>query len=78
MPGIVVAWIGPCISPGRLVPTLLDGNYDMYQSIDLPPGVHEQRNFFVEYWRRLAVEVTHYRHGTYLLVVDCNLGRMAI
>ncbi|XP_014789427.1 uncharacterized protein LOC106883070 [Octopus bimaculoides] len=44
---------------------------DRCQSIDPAPGGHEQGNLSVERnWRRLAVDVTHYRQGMYLSMVN--------
>ena len=52
---------------------------DRCQSIDPAPSVHESGEIWVDKdWKRLAVDVTHYRHGMYLSVVDCGPGRVAI
>lgn len=49
------------------------------QSIDPAPVVHEAGEIRVESnWKRLAVDVTHYRQGLYLSMVDCGPGRVAI
>ena len=49
------------------------------QSIDPAPVSHEVGNLWVdENWKRLAIDVTHYRQIPYLSVVDCGPGRFAI
>nr|XP_027233814.1 uncharacterized protein LOC113825211 [Penaeus vannamei] len=49
------------------------------QSIDPAPTVHEAGNICVKNdWRRLAIDVTHYRQELYLSMVDCGPGRVAI
>ena len=49
------------------------------QSIDPAPVVHERGEIHVnENWRRLALDVTHYRQGLYLSMIDCGPGRVAI
>ena len=49
------------------------------QSIDPAPVVHEWGEIHVnENWRRLALDVTHYRQGLYLSMIDCGPGRVAI
>lgn len=49
------------------------------QAIDPAPQVHEPGKISVEdNWKRLAVDVTHYRHQLYLSMVDCGPGRVAI
>ena len=41
--------------------------------------VHERGEIHVnENWRRLALDVTHYRQGLYLSMIDCGPGRVAI
>ena len=52
---------------------------DRCQVIDPAPVVHEPGRIRVESdWKRLAVDVTHYRHQLYLSMVDCGPGRVAI
>lgn len=52
---------------------------DRCQAIDPAPMVHEPGRISVENdWKRLAVDVTHYRHQLYLSLVDCGPGRVAI
>lgn len=52
---------------------------DRCQSIDPAPVVHKGGEVSVENnWRRLAVDVTHYRQIPYLSMVDCGPGRFAI
>lgn len=49
------------------------------QSIDPTLSVHESGEVRVgQNWSRFAVDVTHYRLGTYLPMVDCGLGRMGV
>lgn len=49
------------------------------QSIDPAPVTHEAGELHVKGdWKRLAVDVTHYRQGLYLSMVDCGPGRVAI
>lgn len=49
------------------------------QAIDPAPEVHEPGKISVDNnWKRLAVDVTHYRHQLYLSMVDCGPGRVAI
>ncbi|GAB1600005.1 hypothetical protein Ahia01_000278000, partial [Argonauta hians] len=49
------------------------------QSIDPAPVSHIKGDLAVEEaWRRLAVDVTHYRNRLYLSMVDCGSGRFAI
>jgi len=49
------------------------------QSIDPSPRVHEPGELQVkENWKRLAVDVTHYRGVEYLTMVDCGPGRFAL
>lgn len=49
------------------------------QSIDPAPIVHEVGEISVDgNWKRLAVDVTHYRHKLFLSMVDCGPGRIAI
>ncbi|XP_029639548.1 uncharacterized protein LOC115214489 [Octopus sinensis] len=51
------------------------GSCDRCQSIDPAPCGHEQGNHSVEHkWKRLAVDMTHYRQGMYLSMVECRLG----
>ncbi|XP_029642717.1 uncharacterized protein LOC115217217 [Octopus sinensis] len=55
------------------------GRCDRCQYIDFAPCGHEQGNLSVEHnWKRLAVDVTHYRQGIYLSMVDCGSGRLVI
>lgn len=52
---------------------------DRCQAIDPAPMVHEPGRINVSSnWKRLAVDVTHYRHQLYLSMVDCGPGRVAI
>lgn len=52
---------------------------DRCQSIDPAPTVHESGEIRVDDdWKRLAVDVTHYRQGLFLSMVDCGPGRVAI
>lgn len=52
---------------------------DRCQSIDPAPVSHEVGQIGVNgNWRRLAVDVTHYRQVPYLSMVDCGPGRFAI
>ena len=49
------------------------------QSIDPAPSRHEKGELQVaENWKRLAIDVTHYRQGLYLSMMDCGPGRVAI
>lgn len=49
------------------------------QSIDPAPSVHEKGKLSVEEsWRRIAIDITHYRQIAYMSVVDCGPGRFAI
>ena len=49
------------------------------QSIDPAPVVHERGEIGVkENWKRLAIDVTHYRQALFLTMVDCGPGRFAI
>lgn len=49
------------------------------QSIDPAPVVHSKGELSVQQnWKRLAIDVTHYRQVPYLSVVDCGPGRYAI
>lgn len=49
------------------------------QSIDPAPSVHEPGEIHVESnWERLAIDVTHYRGGLYISMVDCGPGRFAV
>ncbi|XP_029657149.1 uncharacterized protein LOC115231222, partial [Octopus sinensis] len=55
------------------------GSCDRYQSIDPAPCGNEQGSLsVVQNWKRLPVDVTHYRQGMYLSMVDCGPGRLAI
>lgn len=52
---------------------------DRCQSIDPAPVVHKGGELSVENnWKRLAIDVTHYRQTPYLSIVDCGPGRFAI
>ena len=52
---------------------------DRCQSIDPAPIVHEAGEICVNVnWKRLALDVTHYRGKLYLTMVDCGPGRLAI
>ena len=49
------------------------------QSINPAPVVHEKGSLHVkENWKRLAIDVTHYKNLPYLTMVDCGPGRFAI
>ena len=49
------------------------------QSIDPAPTRHEKEELHVtENWKRLAIDVTHYRHELYLTMIDCEPGKVAI
>ena len=49
------------------------------QSIDPAPVTHSQGQLSVgSSWKRVAIDVTHYRHKCYLTLVDCGPGRYAI
>ena len=49
------------------------------QSIDPAPVSHEKGEIGVrDNWKRLAIDVTHYRQVPYLSIVDCGPGRFAI
>lgn len=49
------------------------------QVIDPAPQVHDPGRLSVEdNWKRLALDVTHYRDRLYLTLVDCGPGRVAI
>ena len=55
------------------------GSCDRCQSIDPAPSVHEAGKIQVrDTWKRLAVDVTHYRQLLYLTMVDCGPSRIAI
>ena len=54
-------------------------NCERCQSIDPAPIVHKSGVLQVgDNWKRIAVDVTHYRNGLYLSIVDCGPGRVAI
>lgn len=49
------------------------------QSIDPALTIHEAGNISVKNdWRRLAIDVTHYRQELYLSMVGCGPGRVPI
>ena len=49
------------------------------QSIDPAPVSHEKGEIGArDNWKRLAIDVTHYRQVPYLSIVDCGPGRFAI
>ena len=49
------------------------------QSIDPAPQKHVQGDLGVkENWKRLAIDITHYKNKCYLSIVDCGPGRFAI
>ena len=55
------------------------GSCDRCQSIDPAPVTHEAGEIRVQdTWKRLAVDVTHYRQLPYLTMVDCGPSRIAI
>ena len=52
---------------------------EVCQSIDPAPVMHSRGEIGVgENWKRLAIDVTHYRQALYLTMVDCGPGRFAI
>lgn len=52
---------------------------EMCQSIDPAPVTHNKGEIGTEEnWKRLAIDVTHYRQALYLTMVDCGPGRFAI
>ena len=49
------------------------------QSIDQAPIVHTSGIIHVgDNWKRVAIDVTHYRNELYLSIADCGPGRVAI
>ena len=49
------------------------------QSIDPAPTRHEKEELHVtKIWKRLAIDVMHYRHELYLTMIDCGPRRVAI
>lgn len=49
------------------------------QSIDPPPVRHHSGEFSVgDNWKRLAIDVTHFRQAMYLPVIDCGPSRFAL
>ena len=49
------------------------------QSIDPAPVSHERGEIGIrDNWKRLAIDVTHYRQIPYLSMVDCGPGRFAV
>lgn len=49
------------------------------QSIDTVSNIQEAREVHVSNnWERLVIDVMHYQNGSYLLMVDCRPGRIAI
>ncbi|KAG1683689.1 putative uncharacterized transposon-derived protein F52C9.6 [Nymphon striatum] len=49
------------------------------QSIDPAPVVHQPGVLSVDQdWKRLAIDVTHYRQLPYLTMIDCGPGRVAL
>lgn len=63
----------------RAVQEVVSGCEMSCQSIDSAPVVHNKGEIGVkENWRRLAIDVTHYRQALYLTAVDCGLGKFAI
>ena len=49
------------------------------QSIDPAPVVHQGGSLGVACnWRRIAIDVTHYKNVPYLSIMDCGPGRFAI
>ena len=52
---------------------------DRCQSIDPAPSTHEAGQLEVSgTWERLTCDVTHYRGGLYLTMIDCGPGRFAL
>ena len=52
---------------------------DRCQSINPAPVTHERGELHVTVnWKRLAIDVTHYRQALYLSMIDCGPGRFAI
>ena len=49
------------------------------QSIDPTPNIHDPGEIgTLKNWTRLAIDITHYRGGAYLSMIDCGPGRLAI
>ena len=49
------------------------------QSIDPAPNIHDPGEIgTLKNWTRLAIDITHYRGGAYLSMIDCGPGRLAI
>ena len=49
------------------------------QSIDPAPNIHDSGEIGTsKNWTRLAIDITHYRRGAYLSMIDCGPGRLAI
>ena len=49
------------------------------QSINLAPNIHDPGEIGTsKNWTRLAIDITHYRGGAYLSMIDCGPGRLAI
>ena len=48
------------------------------QSINLAPNIHDPREIgTLKNWTRLALNITNYRGGAYLSMIDCGPGRLA-
>ena len=49
------------------------------QSIDPAQNIHDPGEIGTsKNWTRLAIDITHYRGGAYLSMIDCGPGRLAI
>ena len=49
------------------------------QSIDPAPNIHDPGEIGTsKNWTRLAIDITHYRWGAYLSMIDCGPGRLVI
>ena len=49
------------------------------QSIDSSPNIHDPGEIGTsKNWTRFTIDITHYRGGAYLSMIDCGPGRLAI
>ena len=49
------------------------------QLIDPAPNIHDPGEIGTwKNWTRLAIDITHYRGGAYLSMIDCGPGRLVI
>ena len=54
-------------------------NWVRCQLIDPAPNIHDPGEIGTsKNWTRLAIDITHYRGGTYLSMIDCGPGRLVI